>query len=343
MYWANPSDSTWSVLEQRIVAAGYTDSQVQAAWLKEADFTTGLPSFETYAHTLAQELTQITSTAAQRFPNLRQVFISARSYAGYAGIYPKNSVATMQGPNPEPWAYETGFADKWVVAQSVANPSQRPWIGWGPYFWTDGTRGRADGLQWLCSDTIDGTHPSSTGLVKINSMMRSAFVSSAFTPWFTGSPVQNPGPSPAPLPSPVATPHVSPLPTAGATPPVAGHSPNPVHQSPRPVAGGATPPVEAPVIGGVMAAAKSLSPAEGVSLLVIGLIVIGGLLTAFATLVLGRRPLGGRRRTKPLTTGTDADSEASVEPEAETPETPVLAGKGSGTGESKRGDQHQGP
>ena len=180
VFWANPADATWSVLEQRLTAAGYTDQQVQVAWIKEADFARppSPPDFETYAHSLTQELIQITSNAARKFPHLREVFVSARSYGGY-------SVLGL-GPNPEPWAYETGFADKWFVAQSIAKPNQTPWVGWGPYFWTDGARGRNDGLRWLCSDTVDGTHPSATGLAKINALMHAMFTSSVFTPWFVG-------------------------------------------------------------------------------------------------------------------------------------------------------------
>jgi hypothetical protein len=186
--WVSPASPAWGVVDNRLRAAGLTDKQVEVVWLKQAD-ANPKGSFETYAHGLQQQLAQITAMAAQRYPNLRQVFVSARTYGGY----------NLGGPNPEPYAYETGFADKFFVAQWVANPSKRPWVGWGPYFWTDGTVGRADGLKWYCSDTVDGTHPSASGLAKVNSYMRSLFLTSIFTPWFTGAthiatakPVANP-------------------------------------------------------------------------------------------------------------------------------------------------------
>jgi hypothetical protein len=204
--WTSPSAPSWGVVDQRLAAAGLTDQQVEVVWLKQALANPNTP-FETYAHQLQQDLTLINADAAQRFPNLRQVFVSARTYGGYSGIYPKTP---LHGPNPEPWAYETGWAVKWFVAQSVANPAQRPWVGWGPYWWTDGTVGRADGLKWYCSDTIDGTHPSSSGLVKIDAAMQALFTNSVFSPWFTRVTVA-PAPSPAPIRPPAG-------PQAGASP-----------------------------------------------------------------------------------------------------------------------------
>jgi hypothetical protein len=345
--WANPpaANNPWPVLEQRIAAAGYSDSQVQVAWIKEADFTTSVPSFQTYAHTMVTELSQITSVAAKRYPNLRQVFVSTRTYAGYSGIYPGTTI----GPNPEPWAYETGFAVKWFVAQSVANPGQRPWVSWGPYLWTDGTRGRADGLQWFCSDTIDGTHPSTSGLAKIYPYMHNLFVSSAFTPWFGGSaPVQNPppGPSPTALPSPVASPIATP---AGAPPPVGGvrptnRPPGQISRSPVPVSTpGSSPPASLPAdIRAVITAAAQLPPAGRWSLLTIVLIAVGGAFAAVAWLVTGRRwRRPSRIRNKPPASAGTNGSGPPPEVQAKPPEARLPVGAGRNVGGS--GEDHQTP
>jgi hypothetical protein len=183
--WVKPDSQVWPVADQRLKADGITPLQVEVIWLKQAD---AFPKsdFETYAHGLADELTGTIHSAASRYPNLKQVFISPRTYGGYG----------PGGPNPEPYAYETGFAVKFVVAQSVARPAVKPWVGWGPYLWTDGIAGRSDGVKWECSDVSDGTHPSETGVAKVSAMMLALFGQSEFTPWFR--PPQQSAPSPTP-------------------------------------------------------------------------------------------------------------------------------------------------
>jgi hypothetical protein len=130
--------------------------------------------------------------AAQRYPQLRQVFLSPRTYAGYA-------TTTL---NPEPYAYESGFADRALIMGSVASPTARPWIGWGPYLWTDGTRGRSDGLTWTCADVrdSDGTHPSALGQQKVAQLLQRFFDTSPFAGWYRGSGVAVTA-SPAPTPT----------------------------------------------------------------------------------------------------------------------------------------------
>lgn len=120
------------------------------------------------------------------------------------------SYATTQ-LNPEPYAYESAFAVRALVERSIANPSARPWVGWGPYLWTDGARGRADSVVWTCEDAAqDGTHPSRSGQQKVATMLQRFFDMSPFTGWYpsTGAPVPtiSPAPTRPPRPQPVVTP-----------------------------------------------------------------------------------------------------------------------------------------
>ena len=111
-------------------------------------------SFPKDARALQADLRSIVRTMRTRYPNLRLVYLSSRTYGGYA----------ITGLNPEPAAYDSGYAVRGVIQDRMAGKLKGPWLGWGPYLWTDGLRGRSDGLVWSCEDVDeDGTHPSKSG------------------------------------------------------------------------------------------------------------------------------------------------------------------------------------
>ena len=117
-------------------------------------------------------------TLKVRYPNLQVVFLSSRIYAGYA------QPGTL---NPEPFAYETGFAVKWLIeaqirqeAGAAADASAgdlrpgiaAPWLAWGPYLWARGTTPRSDGLTWVTTDfAADFTHPNTDARQKVGAML----------------------------------------------------------------------------------------------------------------------------------------------------------------------------
>jgi hypothetical protein len=186
---SNPSANFWTVVDQRLTAAGVTSKQVQVVWIKEADANPTQP-FPTHAKTLQLELEAIARIVKSRYPNTRLAYCSSRTYAGYA-------TSTL---NPEPFAYESGFSVRWVIEKQMsgdtslayAGPSVRsPWLAWGPYLWTDGTTPRADGLIWKAADTqADGTHPSASGSLKVASLLLNFFKSDPTTAsWFLKAPV----------------------------------------------------------------------------------------------------------------------------------------------------------
>lgn len=171
----DPRARFWSVVDQRLSFAGASSAQVQAVWLKEAIARESNP-FPADAKRLKTDLAAIVGILRDKFPNLKLVYLSSRTYAGYAST----------ALNPEPFAYDSGFAVKWLVLDRIAGKLTGPWLAWGPYLWTNGEQGRKDGLAWTCADTrADGTHPSPSGQQKVAQLLLSFFTTNATArPWF---------------------------------------------------------------------------------------------------------------------------------------------------------------
>jgi hypothetical protein len=196
--WLTPTAPDFDrVRDERLAPVGLSELQVQAVWLKQADAmpTMSLPSTSPDAYTLESRLGQIVRALKVRYPNLQQVFLSSRIYAAYA----------TSALNPEPYAYESGFAVKWLIeaqinqmANSVVESragdlnynTVAPWLAWGPYLWADGTNQRSDGLTWVQADfASDGTHPSApNGRQKVGRMLLDFFkTSQEASCWFTST------------------------------------------------------------------------------------------------------------------------------------------------------------
>ena len=183
---ARPDANYWTVNESRLRAAGVTAAQVQVVWLKQANAGPSA-SFPTEAKKLQADIVATLHNLRQKIPNLKLAYLSSRTYGGYA----------TTPLNPEPHAYETGFAVKWLIADQIAGNAElnfsddkgtgrAPWIAWGPYLWTDGTKGRADGFTWQREDCgPDGTHPSDSGRRKVAELLLKFFQTEPTArPWF---------------------------------------------------------------------------------------------------------------------------------------------------------------
>lgn len=163
---AKPGARYWKDLDTRVRKARLVRGQVQVVWLKEAIAGEDRP-FPQDARALQANLRTIVRNLAGRFPNLRLVYVSSRTYGGY-------SISHL---NPEPFAYEGGFGVKWLVQDGIEGRlPARVWVGWGPYLWTDGQAGRRDGLTWACEDVVeDGMHPSPSGVRKVARLLTDFF------------------------------------------------------------------------------------------------------------------------------------------------------------------------
>ena len=184
----DPTASYWSIVTDRITAAGLDPDQVQIAWLKQADGQVPDTTFPAHTESLATHLRGIVRDLRDRYPNLQLCFLSSRIYGGY----------TNSPQRGEPLSYETAFAVRDLIAAQMsgdptlnADPGagvvESPVLLWGPYLWANGNVARAsDGLVWLASDLeSDGVHPAASGEAKVASLL-GQFVGSdpSVTPWY---------------------------------------------------------------------------------------------------------------------------------------------------------------
>lgn len=194
-YWLDPGDPVYSDCYASLAAEGLSPAQVRAAWIKQAEPGGGCCSGAFPDHALYQKdrLAEMIRVIKEKFPNLAIAHLSSRTRA-----YEDNPLAL----NPEPIAYETGFAVKWLIEDQLNgdpglnfDPAQgtvvAPWLAWGPYLWIDGLDPRSDGRVWLCDDTApDGIHPSQSGVDKVSDQLIAFYKSDpTAVPWFlTGDP-----------------------------------------------------------------------------------------------------------------------------------------------------------
>jgi len=187
--------------------AGFSEKQVQSIWVKSADAdpTKSLKDGSSAdAYAAESHLGNIMRAIRLRYPNARQVFISPRTYGGFANV-------AGNPLNKEPYAYELGFAIKWLIAAQInemnggatdliagdlrysLSPGNPPstWIDWGPYLWADA---HACPLGYPCIQSDfrgpgdhgpnECTHPSTHGEQKVGKLLLDFVKGSPYTTWF---------------------------------------------------------------------------------------------------------------------------------------------------------------
>ena len=182
----DPAVPYWDSVATRLRGRGFSPAQVQVAWIKEADAGPS-GTFAVSSETLAVHLARIVRILKVECPNVKLAYFTSRIYAGYA----------TTALNPEPYAYESGFAVRRVIERQLAGdpdlnfdpnagPVQSPWLSWGPYLWADGLSARSDGLTWACSElAADGTHPAPAGQLKVADSLLAFFRWDDTTaPWY---------------------------------------------------------------------------------------------------------------------------------------------------------------
>jgi hypothetical protein len=161
-----PTDSFWTLFDQRLAAAGVDPDQVQVAWLKSSlagEATSG--EFPERMDAFRAALRGVVGALGARCPNLELVFLSSRIWTAALAR--------------QTFAYEGGFAVKGLIQDQlddVGGLAGGAWLGWGPYLWADGATPRADGFLWLPSDLeADGVHPAPAAEWKVADLLGAHF------------------------------------------------------------------------------------------------------------------------------------------------------------------------
>jgi hypothetical protein len=184
----------WAAVDERLKAAGVTRAQVQVVWLKETNPAPHVGGFPKYVRALEGELARIVQVVHARFPNVKLVYLSSRTYGGWAKAAPGRAAPG----NSEPFSYESGFAVQWLIARQLrGDPAlnydpakgavKAPWLSWGPYLWANGARRRADGFYFTPSDfrEDDRMHHSPQGMRKLgNELLRFFKTDTTARGWF---------------------------------------------------------------------------------------------------------------------------------------------------------------
>jgi len=176
---ALPFGDYWIHVDCELQRCEISTAQVQVVWLKTA-LARESRGFPENARLLQRTLRSIVGILRTKFPQLKLVYVSSRTYGGYS----------ESNLSPEPSAYESAFAVKWLIEERINNPSPDssiPWVSWGPYLWADGLTPRSDGLSWERSDfEPDGVHTSPQGALKVATMLLEFFQKDAAANlWFS--------------------------------------------------------------------------------------------------------------------------------------------------------------
>jgi hypothetical protein len=172
----------WIHVGRQLQRCEISTAQVQVVWLKTA-LAHEPRGFPEKARLLQRALRTIVEILRTKFSLLKLLYVSSRTYGGYSET----------DLSPEPIAYESGFAVKWLIEERINDPSpdrSMPWVSWGPYLWADGLSPRSDGLIWERGDfEPDGVHPSAQGALKVGTKLFEFFESDpSAQPWFFSQP-----------------------------------------------------------------------------------------------------------------------------------------------------------
>ncbi|MBC8172942.1 MAG: SGNH/GDSL hydrolase family protein [Chitinophagales bacterium] len=156
----------WIKVDSALRENDMSAEQVQIIWLSSSDVQAHALPFPAQSNMQAEKYRMMLQNIKRYYPNIKIVFLSDRTYAGYIG--------NDAGPQElkEPTAYYNSWAVKWVIEKQIMNEAGYtrdviPFIDWGTLLWTNGETGNEKGYTWDCTDAgKGGIHPSAKGRAK---------------------------------------------------------------------------------------------------------------------------------------------------------------------------------
>ena len=171
----------------------------------------GYPSgdFVTYLPQMTDAVRAVYSNVQQAYPNVKLIYFVSREFA------PDWAVDL----NPNPYAYQDGFAYKAVIEERINGQLSGVPVVWGPYQYDDTWPHDPPPTPSYFRDP-DGVHLSDAGLDYAGQLWLDFFMTQA---WFAGGPV--PTATATFTPGPTLTPSVMPTATETAVPPTPADTP----------------------------------------------------------------------------------------------------------------------
>lgn len=178
--WSNSNDLCWNRFLLAADKVFLEVLQIQVIWIELINLDP-IEEWPIDKDLLVDRIELTLTHLKTTFPNVKLVYFSSRTYAGYAD----------SPGNPEPYAYQNGFAVREVIEKKINGLLLNvPHVLWGPYLWADGIVPReGDNLTWNCEDfENDGLHPSPLGCVKVSNLLTEFFTTHpTSTSWFNVS------------------------------------------------------------------------------------------------------------------------------------------------------------
>ncbi len=172
-----PQSKSWLRAKELTSRAGYSPLQVQALLFIATDSPAHpkallpQPQFPKQIEEMQRNLGMVLARFAKDFPNLKIAYLMSDGLRHYSGV--------------EPYAYQEGFAVKWLIESQIkkqpgtafeGKSRKLPWLAWGPYIWDN---------SWDESYFLDGTHAAPMARAVFVEKTWQLFTSdSVAKPWF---------------------------------------------------------------------------------------------------------------------------------------------------------------